>query len=227
MAVTDHGPLAAVIGVKGAKTYLKLREQIDEINQQLDDITVLLGAEANIRDEKGSLDIEPEVIKEMDILIAGLHPYTLPTSIDAGIRLFVQNSLRHFGKRQKEKAITANTKACVAAMDNNQYLDILSHPGLFFKVDIKEVAQACIKNEVLFEINCAHKHPNVSDIMEADRLGTKFIINSDAHFPETVGNLEYGKWIVDKLNIDEEQIVNALTRGGHLKWAKKAKTYTY
>lgn len=227
VAVTDHGPLAAVIGVKSADTYLKLREDIDILNKKYDDITILLGAEANIRDDEGSLDIPSEVIKEMDILLAGLHPYTLPSSISDGIEIFVQNSLRHLGKGQREKAITANTKACVAAIENNPELDILSHPGLFFKVDIEEVARACIKHEVLFEINCGHDHPDLSDIIKVDKLGGKFIVNSDAHYPYSVGNLEYGKWVIRKLNLDEDKVVNALSGGGHQIWAKKAKTYTY
>lgn len=227
VAVTDHGPLAAVIGVKDANTYLKLRDKIDVLNRQFDDIKVLLGAEANIRDDEGTLDIPAEVIEEMDILIAGLHPYTLPSSVDDGVGIFVQNSLRHLGKGQRQKAITANTKACVAVIENNPELDILSHPGLFFKVDVGEVAKACVKKEVLFEINCGHEHPELSDIMEADKLGAKFIVNSDAHFPYSVGNLEYGKWVIKKLNLDEEKVVNSLSGGGHLKWAKKAKNYIY
>ncbi len=227
VAVTDHGPLAAVIGVKGAKTYLKLREKIDTLNLQFDDIKILLGAEANIRDEDGSLDIPPEIIEEMDILIAGLHPYTLPTSVEDGLEIFVQNSLRHLGKGPRAKAIVNNTKACVAAIENNPELDILSHPGLFFKVEVAEVAKACAKHEVLFEINCGHEHPDISDIMEADKWGAKFIVNSDAHFTESVGNLEYGKWIIQKLNIDEDKVVNSLSGGGYATWSKKMKTYTF
>lgn len=227
VAVTDHGPLAAVIGVKNQQTYLGIKEKIEILNREYEDITVLLGAEANIRDVSGVLDIPSEVIKELDILIAGLHPYTLPTSVDDGIKIFLQNSLRHLGKSQQEKAITNNTKACVSTIENNPRLDILAHPGLFFKVDIAEVAKACIKNEVLFEINCGHEYPNISDIMEADKLGVTFIINSDAHQPESVGNLTYGKWVIGKLNIEENRIANILAGGGYKKWTKKQITCEY
>lgn len=227
VAVTDHGPLAAVIGVKNNQTYLGIKEKIEILNREYEDITVLLGAEANIRDVSGVLDIPSEVIKELDILIAGLHPYTLPTSVDDGVKIFLQNSLRHLGKSQQEKAITNNTKACVSAIENNPRLDILAHPGLFFKVDIAEVAKACIKNEVLFEINCGHEYPNISDIMEADKLGVTFIINSDAHQPESVGNLTYGKWVIEKLNIEENRIANILAGGGYKRWTKKQITCEY
>jgi len=227
VAITDHGPLAAVIGVKNADEYIRIKDTVSAINGLDIEPRVLVGAEANIRDVKGTLDIPDEIIAQLDILIAGLHPYTLPTSIQDGIEIFIQNSLRHLGKSQKGKAINTNTKATVEAIHNNPRLDILSHPGLFFSIDVREVALACIKNEVLFEINCGHEHPDVSDIIEADRVGVEFIINSDSHFQETVGSLDYGSRIVDKLKLDHERVVNRRSGGGYQKWGKKMKAYTY
>lgn len=209
VAITDHGPLAAVIGVKNADTYLEIREEIDNFTRGKNiSCNVLLGAEANIRDLNGELDLPGRIIKQLDFLIAGLHPYTLPTSIDDGIKIWVQNSLRHFGKAQAEKAVNANTKASVEAILSNPRLKILSHPGLFFKVDVEEVARACIKADVLFEINCGHNHPGISDIMKAEKLGVNFIVNSDSHFKDTVGKLEYGQYIIDKLEIDDDRVFN-------------------
>lgn len=227
VAITDHGPLAAVIGVRDADEYLELRDKLDTIATNYHDIKVLLGAEANIRDLQGTLDVPDEIIEELDILIAGLHPYTLPTSIKDGWAVFVQNSLRHLGQGQQEKAINNNTKATVEVIYQNPQLDILSHPGLFFTVDIAEVARACVAKDVLFEINCAHEHADISDIIEADRVGVDFIINSDAHFQETVGNLDYGVNLVEKLGIAPEQVANRRQGGGHKQWKKKKSNCTY
>jgi putative hydrolase len=47
---------------------------LDTITDNYSDIKVLLGAEANIRDLQGNLDIPDEIIAQLDILIAGLHP---------------------------------------------------------------------------------------------------------------------------------------------------------
>lgn len=227
VAITDHGPLAAVIGVSDATEYLRLRDKLDAMAGDYPNIKVLLGAEANIRDLEGTLDIPSEVIAEMDILIAGLHPYTLPTSIKDGWGLFVQNSLRHLGRGQWAKAVNNNTKASVEAIYNNPQLDILSHPGLFFSIDVEEVAQACIRNDVLFEINCGHEYPDISAIMKAEHAGVDFIINSDAHFPDTVGNLKYGSELVEKLDIAPEQVVNRRQGGGYAQWRKRKKNYTF
>lgn len=227
VAITDHGPLAVGIGVKDAGVYLEMQQHIEELNKKQSRVKVLAGAEANIRDMEGSLDIPSDVIEELDIVIAGLHPYTWPTSIQDGLDIFLQNSLRHLGKSQRQKAINANTKAIVEAIYNNPRLDILSHPGLFFRINVAEVARACIKNEVLFEINCGHEHPDISDIMKADDLGVEFIVNSDSHFPESVGQLNYGSDVIERLNIDSQKVANAGKRGGSFQWCKKMKTYTY
>lgn len=227
VAITDHGPLAAGIGVKNAEVYLDLKERIQALQPLYPDLTLLAGAEANIRDLEGELDIPVEILDEMDIVIAGLHPYTLPTSVGDGMGIFVQNSLRHLSRRQREKAVNANTKATVEAIRTHPKLDILSHPGLFFTVEIEEVARACIQKEVLFEINCGHEYPVVSDIIKAEQLGVTFIVNSDAHFADSVGKLDYGSEVLERLEIDPERVANSWVRGGYTRWAKKEKAYTY
>lgn len=227
VAITDHGPLLALIGVDNVNEYAKIRAEINKHCQEDKEPQVLLGAEANIRDLQGTLDIPQTVIEDLDLLIAGMHPYTLPGSIKDGWDLFARNLLRHLGVSQREKAIIANTKACKEAVYQNPDLDILAHPGLFFTIDIQEVAKACSQKEVLFEINCAHEHPDISDIMEAERAGVNFIVNSDAHFSESVGELDYGIRAIEDLNIDPERVVNLEAGGGYAQWGKKMKNYRY
>ncbi|MEA1962188.1 MAG: PHP domain-containing protein [Bacillota bacterium] len=211
VAITEHGPLAAVIGVKNTDIYQDIHEQIDAINRsEVYAVQILLGAEANIRGLDGSIDLPEESIRNFDLLIAGLHPFTWPSSASDIGRLWIQNYLRYLGRSQREKAINANTKATVECLYTNQEVDILSHPGLFYEVDVEEVARACVKNNVLFEINCGHEHPDISDIMKADQVGVEFIVNSDAHFPESVGNLNYGLEIMNKCKISLDRINNWL-----------------
>ncbi len=227
VAITDHGPLVAVIGVDNVDEYAQLRKKIDQEYQDEDDFRVLVGAEANIRDLRGTLDIPESAIKDLDLLIAGMHPYTWPSTCQDAWELFARNSLRHLGTGQRKKAINANTKACKEAIYRNPDLDILAHPGLFFTVDIREIAEACVQNEVLFEINCAHEHPALSDIMEAEQAGADFIVNSDAHFVETVGELDYGARVLEQLQVDPKRVVNLEAAGGYAQWGKKMRNYRY
>lgn len=216
VAITDHGPSVLVIGVKDEEVYYKIRDEIEEINLREEEVQVYLGAEANICGLGGELDIPPFILEEMDVVIAGLHPYTYPASLKDGLQLWVRNSLRHLGKGFREKAISNNTKACIEALYNNPGIDILSHPGLFFEVDYEEVARACSKTGVLFEINCGHKHPALSDIIKVDKAGACFIINSDAHFKETVGDLRYGAYVVERAGLAPDKVANLEEGGGIL-----------
>ncbi|MGE5543528.1 MAG: PHP domain-containing protein [Bacillota bacterium] len=218
VAVTDHGPNVLVSGVKNLDSYQQLLEEIESL--EIPEIRVLAGAEANIIDLKGMLDIPPPVYEKLDVLICGLHPYSIPGNIRDGYRLFGRNHLRHLSHSRRQKAVNANTKATVAALENNP-VDILSHPGLFFEVDMVEVSRACIREEVLFEINCGHHHPELEDVETAFRVGVEFIINSDAHFYDTVGELEYGSRLVKKLGIPAERIVNCCRVGGDEGWIGK------
>ncbi|MGI6413236.1 MAG: PHP domain-containing protein [Syntrophomonadaceae bacterium] len=227
VAITDHGPLAAGIGVKHPSDYLELKEKIRALNLDMEKLSVLVGAEANIRDLNGTLDIPENIVEQLDILIVGLHPYTLPERLSDGVNIFLTNSLRHFGKSIREKAVNNNTKACIEALYQNPGIDIIAHPGLFFKVHIDELSKSCIKNRVLFEINCGHEYPAVSDIMEADRQGVDFIINSDAHFEDSVGKLDYGKHVIEKLEIDPDRVVNLGPGEGFKRWGKKWNICTY
>lgn len=212
IAITDHGPGALGIGVEDAEIYQQVRCEAREANLAFDDVRVLVGAEANITSLDGDLDLPFEVARELDVLIAGMHPYTVPEIWQDGVSLFALNHLRHLGKRWRERAINANTKATVECLHRNN-IDILAHPGLFFAVDTEEVARACVKNNVLFEINCGHEHPRVSAIIIAERVGVDFIISSDAHFTDTVGNFDYGEEIITRLGIDLERVANLLGGG--------------
>lgn len=224
VAISDHGPFAAGIGIKDASVYLQMKQEIDSINSLDENFTALLAAEANVRGLEGTLDIDADIIAELDILIAGIHPYTLPCNLQDAYDLFLQNTLRHLSNKQRSKAIENNTIAIINCLKNNPEVDILSHPGLFFAVDYEEVALACKKCSVFFEINCGHEHPLESDIIKVAKSGVNFIINSDAHFTKTVGELQYGLDLLDSLKISSERIYNI---GGYKQWGRKKETSTY
>jgi putative hydrolase len=219
VAVTDHGPRLLVLGVDGLSRYEQLLQEINSLN--IPEVRVLAGAEANIIDLEGRLDIPFRLCEKLDVLVCGLHPYTIPGNIRDGWRLFGNNHLRRLGPGWRRKAVNANTRATVAALENNP-VDILAHPGLFFEVDILEVARACVREGVLFEINCGHRHPRPEDVETAFKAGVQFVINSDAHYHDTVGELEYGSWLVQSLGIPAERIANCRL-GRDERWTGKRK----
>lgn len=206
IGIADHGPRNIGTGVHGEQTYLQIRNEAAELAQQFPQITVKVGAEADITGIDGGIDISPPIVQELDYLIIGLHPYVLPVSLTSGI-FVLENLLARWSKSIEAKVINDNTKALVEAMDRHRPM-IISHPNLKMHVEIDEVAKACAKYEAAYEINTGHMYQQVEEIRQVASWGPKFVISSDAHFPATVGQLEEGLGLATGAGLDAEQIIN-------------------
>ena len=107
------------------------------VPRQYGDMRLLLGAELNIMDTKGTLDEDDDYYKRLDIRIAGIH------------RLC-------WKKGTKEE----NTEGLVNAI-RNPWTDIISHPGdgtadVFFE----PIVLAAKETGTLLEINNSSMNPN-------------------------------------------------------------------
>lgn len=208
VGITDHGPKNISVGVDKPETYLAIKEEIRTLNDKYEKINILAGAEADITGVDGSIDIPKEVVRELDLLIVGLHPFVIPDSISDGWRLVVQNQLCKLSRRCLERVRNTNTKALIEAMHCYD-VDIISHPNLKMPVDIRAVAEACARREVAFEINTGHYYDKTELIREAAAAGVTFVVNSDAHFPQTVGELSAAALWLEKLHIPPDMVMNA------------------
>ncbi|MEW6663015.1 MAG: PHP domain-containing protein [Bacillota bacterium] len=207
VAITDHGPHTIRIGVRQANTYLAIKSEAKLLNKELDNIKILVGAEASVTGVNGEIDVPPDIYQRLDRLLVGLHPYVWPHL--SGIGMLVGNPLRRLSKGLYQKAMNTNTKALVEVM-NQHPVDVITHPGLDMPVDIGEVARACAKTDTFFEFNTGHFYQTPEEIRVAAKEGVKFILNSDAHFPETVGQLEQGLAVLEQAGVPVEQIVNVV-----------------
>ena len=208
IAITDHGPNNIGTGVKSGQTYLEIKKEAKEVAEKYGDIKVLVGSEADIISLDGNIDLSKEIIKELDLLIVGLHPFALPETIEDGWHLLAENRLAKINKSFEEKARNNNTKALIDSMHKYD-IDIISHPNLGMKVNIDELAAACACHEVAFEINTGHDYITLEEVKEVAAQGANFAIDSDAHFPETVGQLDKGLALAIHAGLTVERIINA------------------
>lgn len=212
IAITDHGPRNTGTGVKNLETFLLIKKELDDLNDEYSDINLLCGCEANIVGLNGEIDVPPEIYQELDLLIVGLHPLARPEQLKDVWAINGRNQAARISRSARRKAISTNTKTLVAAMEKNP-VDIISHPGLGMPIEVGEVARACVQHNVLYEINCGHHFPTLEDVLEAHRQGVDFIVDSDAHFTESVGKLEYGAGILEQAHIPATRVVNARVEG--------------
>lgn len=203
IAITDHGPGHLNYGIK-RESIPVMREQVDNlagIHQR--EIKVYLGVEANIVSEGNGLDILPEEMKDFDFLIAGYH-----YGIHGGytVKNWVENHLPLTGPFGKNMRML-NTAMTINALYSND-IKILSHPGDKGQFDIPAIAKACLETGTLMEINTWHKHLSVEDLRLLKKTENKFIISSDAHSPDRVGDFKPGLARALEAGIEPERIVN-------------------
>ncbi|WP_177504558.1 PHP domain-containing protein [Anaerosinus sp.] len=168
---------------------------LEVIDRNAYGIELFLGAELNILDEQGNIDLPEELLSRIDYAIASFHEMCCPPT-------------------NKE----LNTKAMINAM-KNPYVNIIGHPDNGnYELDYEAVVIAAKKYKVLLEINNSSMRPtsNRPGAIENNRKmltlcqkhNVSVILDSDAHSEMGVGNHQYAWQLIEELNFPQELIVN-------------------
>ena len=72
IAITDHSGTLRIANGMNEKTILKQMNEINKINDEIEDFTILKGIETNI-DSYGLPDVPEKILEDMDIVVAGIH----------------------------------------------------------------------------------------------------------------------------------------------------------
>ena len=159
------------------------------------DIEVRMGAEINIMDYYGNMDLSEKGFSKIDYGIASLHDIC----IDPG--------------SQEE-----NTNAIIGTMKHPK-VKIIGHPDNgYYPVNYEKIVLAAKEYHVLLELNNSSLNPlgerlNSRDNMKTmlklcQKHQTELIIDSDAHIADDVGNHNYVHEILDELHFPEKLIIN-------------------
>jgi DNA polymerase (family X) len=172
IAITDH---SASHGFGDDVQPDALLRRLEEIRSLPDlGITVLAGTETNVLPD-GSLDYADEVLEQLDWVIASLH---------TSFRLSEANQ----------------TARMVSAM-NHPLVDAIGHPtGRLierrepYALDLDRVIAAAVETGTFLEINANPDRRDLNDVYAraAAEAGVTLLIDSDAHWPETLPNMRYG-----------------------------------
>ncbi len=219
VAITEHGPANLFgVGIEDIEKLWVIKSEVEECRKKYRQIKILMGVEANIIGLDGRLDIPCEILTEMDIVIAGLHLMVKTERIKDALGLFLPNTVdRWMGVSLKSNharnlLMDINTKALVNAVLNNK-INIVAHAGWGMMVDTALLAEACVQRGTLLEINASHFSPSGEYVRLAKSQGAMFVINSDAHIPEKVGDFESGIKIAKESGLSASDIINAV--GGY------------
>ena len=189
LGITEHAP-----GIPGTCNPIYFRN-LHVVPRQMGDLRLLLGAELNILDTKGTLDLDEHYYRMLDIRIAGIHLLCW----DGG-------------------TVEENTAGMIAAI-RNPWTQIISHPGdgtadLLFE----PIVLAAKETGTLLEINNSSLNPRrnketaVCNNLEILRLCKRYevpvILGSDAHISYSIADYSFIWPLLAETDFPDNLIMN-------------------
>jgi putative hydrolase len=219
VAIADHGPRSAPWVGASINAFRRMIAEVRNLDRRTMGLKVLAGAECNITSARGHLDLPLEIRAQLDIVLAGLHPGILPRSGKDWLALTGANWYAKVNPGYRKRARVANTRAVIEAVLRND-IDVVTHPGYHLDIDTVELARACAFRNTALEINARHHEMTAEFCRLAAAEGARFVINSDAHAPDAVGNVARGLAVARAAGLGPEQVLN-LEGGGLFEWLRQ------
>ncbi len=157
-------------------------------------IRLMLGAELNIMDYEGTIDLPDWILDRLDLKIASIH-----------------GNLYQMGTMEQ------NTAAVLGAMRNPR-VDIIGHPDDGnCPLDYERIVLASKEYHTLLEINNnslrmqsrKNAKENITTILKlCKKYEVPVVMNSDAHFMVDVANTDHSMALVEEVDFPKELILN-------------------
>lgn len=189
LGITDHAP-----ALPGAPQDIYFHN-LHVVPRQPFGVRLLMGAELNIMDTKGTLDLDEWTYRRLDIRIAGLHKLCWTGG-----------------------TIEENTAGMVAAI-RNPWVQIISHPGdgtapLLFG----PIVEAAKESGTLLELNSSSLNPTRGKLTAHDnfceilrrckQLDIPIILGSDAHIAYSIADYRFALPLLAETEFPEALVVN-------------------
>lgn len=206
IGITDHGFSHPAFGMSRRKLD-KMREDCTEAEKQ-SGVKVLLGIESNLLGVSGKTDVKEKDYEKLDIFLAGIHRFILYDGLKEWFKLLGSNYLTHlFKKTPSEKLIKRNTEVYINAIKSNP-IDVITHVNYLVYADAVEVAKCCADYGTYFEINTKKVHLSDETWQKVVDTGVEFVIDSDAHSPDRIGDTLLAEQLLSRVNIPLDRIKN-------------------
>ena len=218
IAITDHGFNHLLFGLKRSRLG-DLRAEIEEA-KRLTGLNVLMGMESNLISLDGQTDMKESDLPYFDIYLRGIHEVLKYSGLSDAYNIMFKNYVAYkMGKRPSEKVIQKTTRAYVSAVKKNP-IDILTHINYKCCCDLKEVAQVCADYGTYIEINTKKRHVSAEELNLMASTGVRFVIDSDAHSADRVGDTAIAEQLLAEAGVPWEQIDNIDGRRPEFRFAE-------
>ena len=206
IAITDHGFNHLLFGLK-RKVLPDLRAEIEEA-EKFTGVKVLRGMESNVISVGGETDMRLSDLQYFDIYLCGIHEVLKYKTFSDFYNIMVKNYVAYkFGKKPSDKVVETTTKAYINVIKNNP-IDILTHINYKCYCNLVEVAKCCADYGTYIEINTKKRHISAEELNAMAETGVKFVIDSDAHSADRVGDLRIAEELLSEASVPLDRIEN-------------------
>lgn len=206
IAISDHGFSHPVFGL--SKRKLKdLKKDCERATAETG-VRVLTGIESNFISFSGKVDLPVDLYDCFDVFLAGLHKFVLfdfKTLFSTSISNLILSKLKV--KKAPKGLVERNTKMHINVIKNNP-VDIITHLNYCSFVDVGEVAKAASDYGTYIELNAKKTHMTDNEINAVLKTNARFVISSDAHSPNRVGEISLVEKMLQKLEFPLDRIDN-------------------
>ena len=189
LGITEHAT-----NLPGAPQYIYFKN-LHVVPRQMYGVRLLMGVELNILDTRGTLDYGEDVLKDLDLVIAGIH------------------SLCWTGGTKDE-----NTQGMIVAI-RSPWTHIISHPGDgTADLHFEPIVLAAKETHTLLELNNSslnpvrHKltaHDNFCEILRlCKQYDVPIILGSDAHISFSIADYRFCTPLLHETEFPDELIMN-------------------
>ncbi len=186
IAMTDHAPLM------DDAPHIWHFENLGILPRKIDDVIIIKGAEVNIIDYDGNVDIYEGLLKRLEWVVASLHgPCCPPGSVEENTHAYI--------------------KAC-----ENTYIDVFGHPTTNeFQWDYEKGLRAVKEYDKIIEINESSIRvrkgaaENTKRMLELCKsLEIPVVVDTDAHYCEQIGDTPVCFELIEVVGFPNKLILN-------------------
>lgn len=216
IAISDHGFAQMAFGLR-RRQLPQLIEDCRAAGRETG-IPVYVGIEANICGESGKTDLGEQDYDNFDVFLAGMHRFVRFERWRDAWNLLAKNyadcALR---LRPGASLIRSNTGAYIRCIQKNP-LDAVTHLNFLCFCDVAEVAKAARDYGTYIELNSKKVHLTDEELARVADTGVRFIVGSDAHSPDRIGDTKLVDEQLARIGFPRERIDNIDGRKPHFRF---------
>lgn len=208
LGLSDHGP-----ATPGAADSSYFRNLLLAERKRFG-VSLLYGAELNILNENGDVDLDDSLIQALDYAFVSIHPPTFQADSIAS-----KAGAAASGTRPQVGTIVSNTDAYIRAM-RHPGVRFLGHPDDGrFPVDYERLLSAARENHVYPEINNASLMPdayrtdglrNSMQILSlCKKMQLPVLLSSDSHGKRHIGDMKYILPLLTECDFPQRLVLNS------------------